>query len=135
MPFWKCYYHIVWATRYRQPVITPTFELTIFGAVERKCNQLRCELLGINGTTDHIHIALSIPPTHSVAHVVGQIKGVTSREVNQTFNMPDRFHWQESYSVLTFGEKVMPQVLNYIAHQKEHHAQNTVLHYLEPVDE
>ncbi len=135
MPFWKCYYHVIWATKHRQPIITSTIETVIYSAIERKCRELPCELLGVNGVSDHIHMALTIPPSQNVAYVVGQIKGASSREVNQSFDLPERFQWQEGYGVLTFGEKVMPLVLDYIARQKEHHAQDTALAYMEQMDE
>lgn len=134
MSRWKCYYHIVWTTKHRQPRITSLIEPIIFHAIEQKCLELRCQLLGINGTEDHIHLALSIAPSLCVADVIGQVKGVSSRTVNQTIPQ-ERFLWQESYGVLTFGEKVMPQVLTYIARQKEHHQQGTFSPYLEQTDE
>ena len=94
MPFWKCYYHLTWATKYRQPLLTPALEAVIYSAIERKCQELDCELLGAGGALDHIHIALAIPPSHNVAHVVGQIKGASSRQVNQSFDMIERFELQ-----------------------------------------
>jgi REP element-mobilizing transposase RayT len=122
-------------TKHRQPIITSPIELVIFAAIEHKCKAWNCTLLGINATADHLHAALTIPPTRSVAEVIGQIKGVSSREINMNFPLEERFRWQESYGVLTFGEKVMPNVLDYIARQKEHHQQGTTWAYLEHIDE
>lgn len=110
-------------------------ETVIYSAIEQKCAELYCDLLAVNGVFDHIHIALTIPPSQNVAYVVGQVKGSSSREVNQSIELPERFQWQEGYGVLTFGEKVIPQVINYIERQKEHHAQNTALAYMEQMDE
>lgn len=135
MPFWKCYYHVVWTTKYRQPRITPPMETVIHEAIQKKCRQLGCELLAMNGTADHIHVALSIPPTQNAAYIVGQIKGAASREVNRTFQDDERFEWQEGYGLLTFGEKVMPKVIEYIAEQKSRHQNNSTHQYMERFDE
>jgi putative transposase len=61
MPFWKCFYHVVWATKQRLPIIQPVYEAIIYQAVEMKCQSLDCALLGINSVEDHLHAALSIP--------------------------------------------------------------------------
>jgi len=60
--------------------------------------------------------------------MIGQLKGVSSREVNRMFALDTMFQWQESYGILTFSEREMPHILNYIAHQKEHHATGKLWH-------
>jgi len=135
MPFWKCYYHVVWATKNRQPNLTPPMEIVIHGAIRQKCQQLGCEVLAINGTTDHLHVALTKPPTQNAAYVVGQIKGAASREVNRAFPDDDHFEWQSGYGILTFGEKVMPKVIDYIAQQKTKHQNDDCYDYMERLDD
>ena len=44
------------------------------------------------------------------------------------FALDTMFQWQESYGILTFSEREMPHILNYIAHQKEHHATGKLWH-------
>ena len=134
MPFWKCYYHIVWATKQRQPVITAPVETVILGSVREKCDEMRCRLLAANTVADHIHIALSVPPVLSIAEVMGNLKGTSSRAVNLAFEESERFRWQESYGVLTFGETALAFVCDYIKRQKEHHLQGTTNQYLERID-
>lgn len=135
MPYWRCFYHVVWTTKYREPKINPTIEQILFATVARKCDELGCELLGINGVEDHIHLAMVIPPSIAVGYVVGQLKGITSHDVNHNLELEERFRWQTGYGVLTFGEKVIPNVLAYIENQKEHHAQGTTHAYLEQTDD
>jgi len=131
MPFWVGYYHIIWATKYRQPIITSACEPIIHQAINRKVAQLKCHIYTMNGVADHIHIAMSIPPSLTVAYVISQLKGASSYEINHTFPNQDAFHWQGSYGGLTFGEKALPFVLDYIHHQKIHHRDGTSIAYLE----
>ncbi len=133
MPYWKCYYHIVWATKYREPIITPAYEQIIFAAIQEKCAEFESPLLAVNAVSDHIHVAACIPPSIAVSKWVGSIKGSTARAVNISLELPTRFHWQGSYGVMSFGEKVLPQVKSYIANQKQHHAQGTVNPHLEQI--
>jgi putative transposase len=134
MAFFKCYYHIVWATKRRLPLINSPIEAIILRTVEQKCAELRCKLLAVNTALDHIHTAVAIPPAIAVADVIGNLKGTSSRAINLTLEQTDRFRWQESYGVLTFGETALPFVRNYIARQKEHHQQGSTYDYLERID-
>ena len=83
---------------------------------------------------DHIHVAVKMPPTIAIANWVKNIKGVSSRELNTILPAyAGRFRWQRGYGVLTFGAKNMDLVVNYIAHQKQHHANDDLYAYLEHV--
>ncbi|MCU0482160.1 MAG: IS200/IS605 family transposase [Anaerolineae bacterium] len=135
MPFWVFYYHLIWTTKYRQPIITPVNEPMIYHAIERKCHSLKCKLITINGVSDHVHLAVSIPPSIAVADVVSQLKGSSSYEVNHSFPSAEAFHWQTSYGALTLGEKALPFLVDYIRNQKQHHQQGTFIPYLESVDD
>ncbi len=135
MPFARCYYHIVWTTKYRVPVIEPVVEAVIFGAIKRKSAELRCKLFAVNGTTDHVHVAVGLPPAMSPAKYIGAVKGLSSHCANHDLELAEPFQWQGGYGVLTFGEKVRPYVCAYIANQKSHHVQGTVQPYLEETED
>jgi putative transposase len=135
MPFWKCYYHAVWSTAQRQSLLTPQIETVVIETIKRKSNALDCPILAINGTTDHIHIAVSITPGVSVAEWVRSVKGLSTHEINALFpDLSTPFKWQKSYGVLTYGEKLLPFVVAYVENQKQHHANNSTQPYLELMD-
>ena len=138
MPFWKCYYHLIWATHKREMLITPSAEALINAAIKQRCSESRCDLLAVNGISDHIHVAISIPPSISVSEMVKLLKGTSSHAVNQSLATLDsatpRFKWQAGFGVLTFGEKVKDTVVQYVLRQKQHHETNTTLSYLEMFD-
>ncbi|GAB5494057.1 MAG: IS200/IS605 family transposase [Phototrophicaceae bacterium] len=130
--FYVCYYHVVWATKYRMPLITPQIEKLIFYSIEKKSEQLKCPIHIMNTVADHIHIAVTIPPSKAVWEWIRDTKGITAHNINSEFpNQDEVFKWQKGYGVLTFGKKTLPYISDYIAKQKEHHASNTVEPYLE----
>jgi putative transposase len=136
MPFCVCYYHVVWTTRNREPIIIPQLESSIFAAVHHKSGELRSPVHAVNATEDHIHVAVSVATSVSVAEWVRNIKGLSTREVNTQFpNLPMPFAWQQSYGVLTFGARNLEFVLDYIHKQKDHHRNATTDPYLEKADE
>jgi putative transposase len=127
---------VIWATKNRQPIITTPIESVIFAAIRSKSEELHCPLLGVNGTTDHIHAVASVRPSIAIGDWVGQIKGASSRAVNLAFaNLESKFRWQEDYGVVTFGAKNLPTVLSYVENQKEHHRTGTLEAFLEQIEE
>lgn len=134
--FYVCYYHIIWATKYRQTIITPQIESVIFEAIKDKSKRFKCQIHAINSAYDHIHVAVTIPPSLAIYEWVRETKGLSAHEVNREFpNLDDIFKWQRGYSVLTFGEKTLPFVVNYIVKQKEHHANGSLEAYLEYLED
>lgn len=136
MPYWRCFYHVVWATKHRQPIITSPLQPIIYAAIQQKTEQMRGRVLAINSVDDHIHIAVSIPPSVSIARWVGDAKGLATYAVNG--NAPaleTAFKWQDGYGVVTFGEKQFRHVETYIANQREHHQLGTTDARLESMDE
>lgn len=136
IPFWRCYYHVIWATKNRAAWITPRIEHAIFDSIQQKAYVLESPILAINTVADHLHVAVCIPPKIAIAEWVKQMKGASTRNVNEQFpDLDNAFGWQASYGVLTFGAKNLDFVMNYITQQKEHHAKNALESYLEQIDE
>lgn len=131
MPYYRLFYHIVWATKNREPLITPDIEPIIYRFLRTKAIGLGGTVFAINGMVEHVHMVASIPPKIAVATFIGQTKGVTSAKFNQQYVDRPLLYWQESYSVFSFGGKRLPFVINYVEQQKEHHAKQTIIPVLE----
>ncbi|PZO33561.1 MAG: IS200/IS605 family transposase [Shackletoniella antarctica] len=133
MSLWQLYYHLVWATKYREPMIDPSWEADLHCYMIGKANQWGCIVHAVNGTEDHVHVVVSIPPTLSVASFVKNIKGSSSHYRNQIL-LPgaDQFRWQAGYGVFSLGSRQLSRAVAYVENQKQHHAQNQVWTALEP---
>ena len=133
MPLWKLYYHIVWATVDRQPIITPTREAALYRYVKDKSHALESILHAVNGTDNHIHLIVSIPPKCAIANYVKHIKGGSSRHINRDLSSEGSvFAWQQEYAVFSMGQTQLDSAIAYVQHQKLHHAQGTLISALEP---
>lgn len=122
------YLHLVWGTWDRLPLITPEIERSLYRNIESEARGKGCIVLAINGTEDHLHLAVKYPATISVADLVKQIKGVSSHFVNETLQ-PDGhgFKWQGSYAALTVSRDDVSRVVAYVKRQKEHHAEDKLV--------
>ncbi|NJR26162.1 MAG: IS200/IS605 family transposase [Richelia sp. CSU_2_1] len=131
MAMWRLYYHLVWATKERQPLIYAQRETELYNYIIGKADTLNCIVHAIGGTENHIHLIVSIPPTQSIAEFVKNIKGSSSHYFNQTLQNPNRFGWQEGYGVFSLGQRQLEEAVAYVINQKQHHLQNTVNSHLE----
>ena len=135
MPYWQLYYHIVWATKNRQPFVTPDVENLIYGLIREKVVGLGGTFFAVNGMAEHVHLVASIPPKIAVSTFVGQVKGVTSTRFNKLGNNTSSLFWQIEYAVFSFDAKRLPNVIAYVENQKRHHAEGSIIPILERLDD
>src|SRR5690349_21345534 len=92
-------------------------------------------LHAVGGTEDHVHLALSVPPTLTISAFIGELKGGSSHAVNQTFPaMTQHFAWQGGYGVVSFATRDLEWVVRYVLNQKQHHADGRTHDRLERTD-
>jgi len=130
MPFWRTYYHLVWTTKNREPLITAEIEPRLYAYMVNKAAELGVFIYEINGWTDHVHLIAAIPPHVSVSEAVKNIKGASSHDLNQQ-RLDFHFAWQRGYGVLTLGQRQRPEAEAYVRSQKDHHRQQTAVPWLE----
>lgn len=131
MSFWRTYYHIVWATKNREALITPQVEPRLFGYIINKAAELGVYIYSINGASDHLHVVAAVPPKEAVAHVVKTLKGASSHDLNQQAVLDTIFAWQRGYGVLSLGSRQLSDAIAYVQKQTEHHRDNTTIPWLE----
>ena len=132
MSYWKLFYHVVWATKDRLPLIRPEMEPALFDVMAAKGIKLGGTVFAVGGVENHVHLAVAIPPSIAVTEFVGQLKGSSSHFVNKVLGA--EFKWQNEFGVLSFGLRNLEQVTRYIENQRQHHAENTCIRGLERIE-
>jgi putative transposase len=125
MAYWRLFYHFVWTTKNREPLLTPDIEPNVYRFLHAEARKLYVPLFIIGGTPDHVHVLAAVRPSISPADFMKQLKGSSSRFITVAFKRP--FEWQEGYGVFSVSEPAVPQVTDYVKRQKEHHAKNTLV--------
>lgn len=115
------FYHTVFSTKQRAPLITPEIEERLFSFLGGIVRDLRCRLLAANGMPDHIHLLIGYRADLSHSDMLQHIKGRSSKWMNETFPKLGHFSWQEGYGGFTVSKSAVDTVSQYIANQKEHH--------------
>jgi putative transposase len=127
MPFARCYYHLVWATKRREPLITDVREEVVRRSFAAIATNEGMFIHAIGIMPDHVHLALAIPPRLAVSDVVKDLKGLSSRRLNASAAEHGSFAWQPEYGVLTFGERSLPEIVAYVSNQRDIHAKREIL--------
>jgi putative transposase len=124
MPYWRTYFHLVWSTHNRLPAIAPEMEDPVQRVIRSVAKEHHVLVHAIGIMPDHVHVAVSIPPAISVSALVGKMKVSSSHFINNLdFRETEaRFRWQSEFGVYTFSEKALPDVIEYVTHQRERHA-------------
>jgi putative transposase len=134
MPYWQLFYHIVWATKGRTPALSPEVQPLVHDLLRQKALGLEARVFALNGTADHVHLVVAIPPKLAVAKFIGQVQAATAARVNKLIGQEGRLIWQEEYGVFSFDGKRLPNYVAYVDRQVEHHSTGTTIPILERVD-
>ena len=121
------YYHLVFSTKNRLPLITPALESDLYsylGGILKKLNGTPIE---INGVEDHVHVLTMLKPYPEIADVLQKLKGGSSGWINKQRrkSSQSKFAWQKGYGAFTVSKSQIPRVRRYIQDQKEHHRSQT----------
>jgi REP element-mobilizing transposase RayT len=133
--YWRIFYHLIWATKQREPLLGERVEAMVYGTILHKAKELDIIVHAIGGVEDHVHLTATIPPKLAIAEGVRQLKGASSYYVNQQGGGEQKFMWQDGYGVLTLGERSMPDLVKYVKDQRQHHNAGTIIPIFERIDE
>jgi putative transposase len=104
---WDCKYHIVWIPKYRKKKLFGVLRKELGPVLRELAQHKESEVLEGRMLLDHVHVLISIPPKHSVAHVVGYMKGKSAihvaRHLGRKKNFTGQHFWARGYFVSTVG--------------------------------
>ena len=104
---WDCKYHIVIVPKYRKKVLYGTARVEIGTIIRELAKQKEVEVIEGTACPDHMHMILSIPPKHSVAYIMGFLKGKSAIRAHNTFarkrSASQKSFWSRGYFVSTVG--------------------------------
>ncbi|CAN5457232.1 hypothetical protein BH09CHL1_BH09CHL1_14020 [soil metagenome] len=112
MPRWRLFYHTVWATHSRLPLLDEHLAETVRQSIAAVSTSHRSLIHAIGIMPDHVHVAISIPPAKSISIVMQGLKGVSSKRINLNGTDFGEFRWQTEYGVLSFAENALPAVVD-----------------------
>ena len=83
------------------------------------------KLLSINGMPDHVHILFGLRPSQTIADLMHDYKGSSSKWINDKKLVQGKFSWQEGYGAFSYSKSEVPSFIQYIFDQTNHHKRKT----------
>lgn len=111
----------VFAVKFRNGLINPSFKGELYQYISGILKQHNHKLLAINGMPDHLHIFIGMRPTQSISDLMQDIKGSSSKWINEKKFLKIKFEWQEGYGAFSYSKSHVDTVIKYIKNQEEHH--------------
>lgn len=113
--------HVIFSTKDRAPLIQPELKGKLHAYMGGIVRELDGKAMIVNGTEDHVHLLLWMPPTLSVSETLRVLKTNSSRWVNREQRSRNGFAWQAGYGAFGLSHSNAQAVVRYIQGQEKHH--------------
>ena len=111
----------VFAVKYRNGLIHASFKEELYQYISGIIKANNHKLLAINGMPDHLHIFIGMRPTQPISDLLQDIKGSSSKWINEKKFLKVKFEWQEGYGAFSYSKAHVKNVIEYIQNQESHH--------------
>jgi len=125
--FTQVHIHAVFAVQNRLSLISKSWEERLYQYITGIIQNHNHKLLCINGMPDHIHILFGMRPTQSLSDLMQDIKGDSSRWINENKFVAGKFSWQEGYGAFSYSKSQLTSIAEYIDNQVKNHSKTTFI--------
>ena len=117
--------HLIFSTKNRNPWLEKAIREKTHAFLAGTVRQCDCEAYRVGGVADHVHLAVRLSRTLSVADLVKEIKTASSKWLKTQDASLSDFAWQQGYGIFSVGMSQRDTLLHYIDTQEEHHRTRT----------
>jgi len=117
--------HAVFAVQNRLSLISEKWKERLYQYITGIVQNNGHKMLAINGMPDHMHILFGMRPVQSLSDLMQDIKGDSSKWINNNRFVAGRFSWQEGYGAFSYSKSNVKTVISSILRQEEHHRRKT----------
>ncbi len=122
----QCYLHVIYSTKHREPFLQDkSIRNAMHAYLAGICQNLGSPSLLIGGVEDHVHILCRFSKKITIMDFLRDTKRDSSKWIKTQGTQYSSFHWQEGYGAFSISPSHVPQVKEYIAHQEEHHKEES----------
>lgn len=97
----QIYLQTVFAVKHRYGLIQPIWSEDLYRYITGIVQKQEHKLLAINGMSDHIHVFVGLNPRQSISDLMQDIKGDSSKWIDDNRLRMGRFAWQTGYGAFS----------------------------------
>lgn len=113
--------HVVFSTKHRERTITDSIRFRLHAYMAEVGRDMGCTIHRIGGVPDHVHLAITLPRTLTVAEFIKKAKTTSSAWIKDQGREHLGFAWQTGYGVFSLSQSHLPALIGYIDGQEDHH--------------
>ena len=117
--------HLVFSTKDRARVLTPAITAELYPYLASVARDHGCECYRVGGIADHVHLAIRLSRTTTIADLVENLKTCSSKWLKPKSPHLRHFAWQRGYAAFSTTPSALDPLLHYIETQEEHHRKYT----------
>jgi putative transposase len=117
--------HIVFSTNDRTPVLDAKVRPALHAYLATVSRNVDCECFRVGGVADHVHLAVRLSRTITMAQLIEELKTSSSKWLKTQSPALAAFAWQRGYGAFSVGPSDLNALLHYIDTQEEHHKTRT----------
>lgn len=125
--FTQIYIHVVFSVQNRLSLIKPEWKIELYKYITGIIQNNGHKLITINGMPDHLHIFINMKPIQSLSDLIQDIKGDSSKWLNNKGFLKNKFEWQVGYGAFSYSISQINSVIKYINNQEIHHKKRTFI--------
>jgi REP element-mobilizing transposase RayT len=117
--------HLVFSTKERAPILTAPVRSALHAYLATVARNAGCECFRVGGVADHVHLAVSLSRTTTIAKLIEELKTSSSKWLKTQSSTLSAFAWQRGYAAFSVGPSDLDALTHYIDIQEEHHHKQT----------
>lgn len=117
--------HVIFSTKDRHPFLDPDTRPKLHAYLATVSRNMGCETYRVGGVADHVHLAIRLSRTVTIADLVQELKTSSSKWVKAQSPEFAAFAWQRGYACFSVGPSDLNALEEYIDSQEEHHRSQT----------
>lgn len=117
------HFHVIFSTKERRRLIADPWRGDLHAYLGGITKDLGAVPRSVGGSGDHVHLLLGLKPSHTLAHIIRDIKRGSSLWIHE--HGVAKFAWQDGYGAFTVSPSQLGKVEHYIANQDQHHRKQT----------
>lgn len=121
----QIYIQFVFAVQNRKSLIRDEWEHELYKYITGIVQNQKHKMIAINGMADHVYAFVGLHPTQSPSDLMREVKGDSSKWINERAFIDGKFQWQAGFGAFSYGRSQIDRVYRYVMNQKKHHAKKT----------
>ena len=117
--------HVDFSTKDRRRLFDSETQPRLHAYLATVARNAGCECYRVGGMADHVHLAIRLPRTQTIAGLVQDLKTASSKWLKSQSASLANFGWQRGYGCFSVGPTDLDSLCAYVSNQEQHHRSRT----------